>query len=245
MKKLSLFIVLLLLCGCASVNSDINASLDNYLKDLSKTFNVRANHSAKYYEYYMPSDMQDVDGNHNFSYMEYEGAKITMNLNIASLVSSEAFGDDYLDDEGFFNESLLIYNNIGTFIKNDTSTSNYRINVYQNGDDYLIDLSTKELDFYSLCKDYNLLDTLKHLFTIAKSVKVDSDSVIANYSKKDIIESQKEYRDLFEYNIPSSGFLSDLVGQNVTPSDNTESIEENEDINEEIDEEVDEEGLEE
>lgn len=228
MKKLSILLICLILVGCVPNDyANINNDLDNYLSKLDTTFKVRSNHTAYYYDYYLPSDTYDDGGNTNSSYFTYHDAKIVMNLNIPYIVNAESFGINEFYDEGFFKDSLLDYSKSGSFVKNDSSNGLYQLNIYKNGSEYLIHLVTNELNFYGLAKDYDVLETVKHLFIIGKSVNVNSQAVVSDYSNKDVIEYVKQQVNLFEYDIPSSGFLSDIVDQKNEPTiETTDNIEE-------------------
>ena len=234
MKKIILLILCLVLCGCSKVNVDnLYDDLDTLLNNLDFTYDNRINNASTYFGYYMPSDMQDFEGNENSSIIVFENSKTIMNLNISSIIDSTYYNSS-LKDDGFFKESLLTYEKSGEFIKNDGEQANYRIKIYKDGSAYLVHLMTNELNFYTSCKDYNLVDVTKRLFIIAKSVEVEKDKLLANYSRKDIIEYERKQIDLFEYDIPTSGFLSDLVNQSggTVVEETPEIIEEN--VNEEI-----------
>lgn len=214
MKKFVIVLSLFLLTGCTvSKSIDIYSDLDNCLRYLNQSFDVRTNHNAEYYSYYVPSDMQDFEGNTNSNVMAFRNAKIVMNLNIASIVNSESFGINYFVDDGFFKKDYKTYEYDDSFVKNNGEISKYQIEVYEKDNYYLVRLVTDELIFYCTCDEYDLIDVVKHIFTIASSIEVEKDKIVTNYSKKDVIEYVKQQVNLFEYDIPSSGFLNELVNQ--------------------------------
>lgn len=206
--------IALLLTGCTAIKSEnIYSDLDNYLANLDSADKFRTNNSTEFYSYYLPSDMQELDCTNNSSSLTYNNAEIVMNLNIPAIVSGRAFNDYTLKNDGFFKESLLEYEKEGYFPKDDESTCNYAIRIYYDDNKYLVHFQTEELNFYCLCDASDVVDVVKHLFTISESADVDKNLVVANYSNKDIIEYQRKQVNLFRYEIPQSGFLSELVNQ--------------------------------
>ena len=231
MKKITLLLVCLLLTGClANNNKNIYESLDKYLINTSSVDRFRPNNTTEFFSFYLPSDMQEFDGNSNSSIIRYNDSKIVMNINIPALVNSKDFGIEALNSDGFFKDELLDYEKNGIFVRDDESQSNYAIRIYKQNDDYLLHFQTSELNYYCLCKSYDLVDVVKHLFTISKSIVLDKDVIVANYSNKDVIEYQKKQVNLFEYEIPVSGFLSELVNRSggvvLNPSENVDTKEE-------------------
>lgn len=211
-KVIYLIICLLLLTGCTTSNKNkLCSDFDSYLSDLSQTYRIRINRSAKYYDYYLPSDMQDGGGDANSTVIHYNNAQIIMNLNIANIVKKDTFGINSSIDDGFFNSQYLIYSNNGQFIKNDSTDSLYSLKVYSNDNEYLQYLVTDDLVFYCLSDIYDAFDCLKHMFIIAKSCNANRDAIIENYSNKDVIDFVRRQVDLFEYDSPDSGLLSELV----------------------------------
>ena len=73
------------------------------------------------------------------------------------------------------------------------------------------------------------------MFTIARSVDLDEDLIINNYSDKNVVDYKKKQIDLFDSTRPTSGNLSELlIGNAVVGNQINESIEgENENTQEE------------
>lgn len=242
MKKILFVILIFLLAGCANEKSEnIYRDLDEYLSNVNQIFDVRTNHSTEYYSYYLPSDMQDFDGNSNSAVMKFNNATIIMNLNIASIVNADVFNINYFLDDGFLNKDYETYETSDNFVKNNGETSKYLLKVYEKDDYFLVNIVTDELIFYCTCDGYDMIDAIRHMFTIAASVETDTDKVVTDYSKKDVIEYVKQQVNLFEYDIPSSGLLNELVNQSggtireeessLTPEENNEeSIETDDEI---------------
>ena len=216
--------------GCTPINeSNYTNGLDNLLSNLDFNYLNRTNYATEYYEYYLPSDMFEVDEQDSTSIIEFLDTKTVMNLNISAIVNGAFFKDKVLSDEGFFKDSVLVYENNGSFIKNDEQTVDYTLSLYKGTDTNLLHFATNDLNFYSTTSFENLTNLVRHLIIISKSVIVKNDKVLADYSKKDVIEAKKIEIDLFsKYNIPSEGYLSELlkVNNNDVVEETGENIEE-------------------
>lgn len=235
MKKIILILVIVtLLTGCVQTDENsLSSNLDSLMSNLDFNYNTRQNHSSAFYTYYLPSDMSETDANSNASVIEYGKSKVVLNLNIGSLISNKYFNSKTFIDEGFFKDATKFYDYSGQFVKDDESIMDFNLDIYKHDDIYLINLATVEISFYGSSTANELIDLIRHLFIIAKSANVDKESVIASYFEKDTIEYEKKQVNLFDYVIPSSGFISDLIKQ----SDGTvlnESNNENENINENV-----------
>lgn len=212
MKRVIILIICLLLTGCASFNEIyLNEDLDNFLNDLSFSYKKRPNHVTDYYDYYLPSDMQEIDGNYNSSILTFNGSKVAMNVNVTSIINSSKYYSVKFCLDGFFNDANLVYTKEDTFNMDNFDIVMYHLDVYKSGKYYLLNLTTSNLIFYASCEYNNLVNLLKRLFIIAKSVDVDRKAIVSAYSTEDIIDYNRKQIDLFEYVIPNEGYLSDLV----------------------------------
>ena len=244
MKKITVLLILLLLTGCVNKPIDVTSDLDTLLANLDYKYIVRENTSTDFFNYYLPSDMVNEDGDGISAAVKYNENKIVINLNISAVVNSYSFGVDKFNNDGFFKDDMLVYQKADNFSMYDESSSKYLLKIYNDGNSNLVNLITNELNFYGVCDDYDLVQVVRHMFIIAKSAEVNYEKVNLKYSNKDIIEYVKQPVNLFEYDIPVSGFLSDLVhqsngtivngdGEIPIDSDYQEQIEEIEDETEE------------
>lgn len=235
---------LLSACNQVSISNKNSASIkdriDNITSDLTKTYEFRPNNTLTYYTFYLPSDMQENESFDSSMMINYLDSKIAMNLNVASIVDKKYYIDKQFNEEGFFDNVKLCYEKNGVFTKDDGNDSNFVLKIYQDKENCLVHLVSDELNFYCSTNENEIEDVVKHIFLIAKSVEVDTNAVISNYSAKEVIDYQKKQVDLFDYVIPSSGYLSDLVNSSsgsIVSEEFEEKLESEPEENEEDDEE--------
>lgn len=209
MKKIVLLLLSLVLVGCAQVN-DINVQLDDVFADENAT-NVRANNYTEYIEYYMPSDVNELDANKT-SYVFYvDDCKFIMNINVSHIINSEYYGEEQLIDEGYYDNDKLIYEHNGSFKNLNDEDINYFFKAYQYEDKYLLYLLTSEVELHGYSYANNIGLITRKMFMMAKANNVKNDIVINNFSNKDIIDYQKSTVNLFDSIFPVDGRIDDLM----------------------------------
>ena len=219
-----------MMCGCAS-NKDINTELDSLLSDANKIVSNHPNNSLEYYDYYLPSDMGEVSFDQESLVLSYLDNKIVVNININDVVNNEYYPEQYLTNSSLLDQNKLVYSKSGKYLTIKGIERDYILNLYQNNDYYVIELITSDLTYITSSKAY-IKDIVKHLFTIAKSVDLDEELIIADYSDKNIVDYKKKQIDLFDSTRPTSGDLSEMligdaiVGNQGTDDDVNQSEEE-------------------
>lgn len=210
-----------MMCGCAS-NKDINTELDSLLSDTNKIVSNHPNNSLEYYDYYLPSDMGEVNFDQESLVLSYLDNKIVVNININDIVNNKYYPEQYLTNSSLLDQNKLVYSKSGKYLTIKDIERDYILNLYQNNDYYVIELITSDLTYITSSKAY-IKDIVKHLFTIAKSVDLDEELIIADYSDKNIVDYKKKQIDLFDSTRPTSGDLSEmLIGDAIVSNQGTD-----------------------
>lgn len=221
MKRLFVVLLLVMMCGCAS-NKDINTELDSLLSDTNKIVSNHPNNSLEYYDYYLPSDMGEVNFDQESLVLSYLDNKIVVNININDIVNNKYYPEQYLTNSSLLDQNKLVYSKSGKYLTIKDIERDYILNLYQNNDYYVIELITSDLTYITSSKAY-IKDIVKHLFTIAKSVDLDEELIIADYSDKNIVDYKKKQIDLFDSTRPTSGDLSEmLIGDAIVSNQGTD-----------------------
>lgn len=212
MKRiLILLLICLCLSGCASVNSaTLKEDVEKTLSNFNNINSLHANNTLTYFSYYLPSDMQEIECNDNYSLVGYNDAKIIVNLNIASIISSKYFKYSQNDD-GFFNNEHLFLTKSDNYSNIFGQNKEYKISIYNYEKEFIVYLVNSDAVLYGYCDEYDLVELVRHMIVISKSIDVDRNRVIDNYSSKDIVNYQKEPLNLFNVIIPTEGTLEELV----------------------------------
>lgn len=210
-KKIILVLVLFMLSGCA-VQGELTKQIEDIvLQQETIEYKARTNTVTDYFSYYLPSDCFERSGDNTTAIVDYSDAKIALNLNIKDIISDHYYYDQILSDDGFFNEEYLIYSKSSNFVKDENTNLRYNLYVYQIENEFMVHFQNKELQIYAYCYQSDLLQVIRHMFIIAKGIIIEEEKIIDAYSNKEVIDYQKKQLNLFNYVIPSSGYLQELL----------------------------------
>ena len=211
-KRLFLCLVLFLLSACVS-NDDasLKSDLDAFFDKVEDITTCQTNNDMALYSYYLPSSMGEEEVDSDSVTLKYGDSKIIMNLNVADIINAQYYDDQYLSDDGFFNEDYLFYEKSGSYSSYDEIEKQYIYRLYKYDEEYVLYLKTSDMNYYGNVKVSDIRDVTSELFVIAKSTKVNNEEVINIYSNKEIISYQKKQINLFDAVLPNNGELSDML----------------------------------
>lgn len=213
MKRLLILLLCIVLAGCTNINNDENLieKLNYFFNFQDNNYDIRFNHTSKYFTYYLPSDVIEIDSNVNAAILKFNNSNIIMNLNITGIIDDANDAYTGFRKDGFFDDKKLISTYYGELINADNISTKYNYDLYKDNDEYLIHFITSDLNFYVTTIYSDVFNITRRLMLIASSTSVDRDAVINEYFNKNIIDYDKKQINLFEYSMPSSGLLSELV----------------------------------
>lgn len=226
MKKGILIVVCLLLMGC-TIQTNVNLQ-DKITQAIQKTSNETihsSNMNKPYYSYYLPEHIGRLTSTQSGSILNDRGRKFIMNLNVASIVNTSY----YTDVETSINTDDLnnpVVSIDGEYIDGEDTTHAYHVSVYQVDTQYLLEFTSNTVQFYSISDALSTIELVEDMYIIARSIKVDTNEVLAAYSNKDTIDYQSEKIELFEQLVPESGRVEELF------EDYADSIDSDEERNE-------------
>lgn len=210
MRKILLVISLFFLTACNSVNSNIDSWMNDYLLGLSdEKFNLVSNHDKKYYNYYVPSNISNIESTSTHNIFKANNVDIIMNLNIADIISRKLYDKSVQNDKMYDDKYLIYTNNKHHFLDR-----SYTIDIYNLNDKYLINIFINDMMLSSYVSLNDLKDIIRDMLVIGASCDVYEDKVLSDFSFKDVIDYHKEQVDLFEMIIPKDGVLEELLNPN-------------------------------
>ena len=213
MRKIVSFLLLcLVLTVCKVINADdISYELDDIFDNVAIIGDYRSNNQMNYYDYYLPSDMAEEEIDSDSIVLKYNNSRIIMNLNINGIINKKYYSDIPLDNDDFFVDDYLLYENEGKLDTFDGLSQRYIYKLYTYNDQYVINLITSYMNYYGSVDITDINSVTKHLLTIAKNTQVNIEYVIKDYSNIDVIDFQKKQIDLFDARIPASGELQEML----------------------------------
>ena len=211
MKKIILIILsMFMLMGCTNENDNKNI-LINDLKELAHdSISFINNHSKKLYSYYVIPSMTSDSINDTSSIIKYEDKTITLNIEVNNILNQQLYSNEdkvkQLKIKGtrvlMIDDLLIDYNN---------EPVNYYFEIYRLNDEYLLSLRTKFFILESIQKQSDVEIIAKMMMTVAKSVNIDIDQIILDYSNKIEIYTEKEVIELYKPLAPENGPISEIL----------------------------------
>lgn len=209
MKKVILALCLVLLVGCHSVDNPEQRLQEKIDLALSLP-SGRANNHKAYYSYYTEPSVGVMNTNVTSSLLKYENTDFVMNLAINKIVNARSYGDVIPQSISLDNQYLLS-NLTGTYCDYDGSEYEFIVKLYQLSDICYLSLDTQYVNFYSNGSLQEMIDVLKPMLMIAKTVQINEDMIMLDYSAKERISFKGEKLQIYDEVIPQQGTMQEMM----------------------------------
>ncbi len=207
MKKFLVILLVLFLVGCSSNEKSIQISLNETLSTFDNAIKKSNKYHNDYISYYIDPSIGRVESNEISHIFNYDGTNFIMNINVANIINNQWYGKDITNTK--LNNSIAKYE--GTYFDKDLDVHSYEINVYPIENKYLLRFDTYYIHFYSYCDELIIDELSLEMLNIAKSVILNKNKIISNFSIKETITYQPSYLDLFDNKVPESGSIEELL----------------------------------
>lgn len=183
------------------------SNLDIIFNNYSASNNHRSNNNSKYYSFYLPSDVQELEFYDTYHHLIFNSSDFVMNLNINAILCERVFNTSF-DDPFSFLSGYVIY-------EHDNLSSNdenkYKFCLYNVYDKYYFSLFTNKFDYFGTTSTNEVDLLLSHLFTINDSAKLDYKGIIDSYYLGTTIEYTQSELELFDKYFPPEGTVDSLL----------------------------------
>ena len=211
MKKLIIIFLLIFISACNISNKeDVLKDIKRVVNNSKEGYELISNNYLELFDYYLPSDVSEVECGKDYCVFNYDNSKIYMNINISGIIAEKYYKDNMIVDDDFLSVEKIIYHDSGLIKKDDTNIPFY-LNVYEYDNIYFVHYYNNEVNIYASSLLNELPSLIKRIFILDSGINIDKDYIIANYSNKAVIDYEKKPVDLFEYIVPSEGILEELI----------------------------------
>lgn len=212
MKKIILTLVsLLLLSSCANQASVLTKLNEEIEAIASSFFRLEASNHKKYYSYYIEPTMSIKESTASSSLIVSGGTQIVMNLNISAVITERYYDLNPKSIERRINQTNLISEIEGAYVDKFSQSWDYRLSVYQVNDFYIVYLRTPFVDLYANVFESDLVKVASQMMIISKSISIDEEKIVSNYSNRNEIDYIKEHLELFEIIVPENGRIEEIL----------------------------------
>ena len=205
MKKIAILFLILILCSCSADINHVFDDLDIAFASFQKKEDINyVNNNTKYYSFYLPSDINEIEYGDTFHHLIFNDSDFVMSLNVNGILSKNIFGTDAGNPYDFLKD-YMIYEN---YLEGDNP---FKFDLYFISNDLYFSFITNKLSFFGATTYSNVIELCKHLLVINDSVKIDDTKVVDDFYSGTAIDSTHEAVDLFDTYHPLNGDVQDLL----------------------------------
>ncbi|MBP3892152.1 MAG: hypothetical protein J6D29_08255 [Solobacterium sp.] len=210
MKKTILILFLLsCLCGCTKVTSTMQAQLESKLNAMSLLDADAPIYNHRYYLYYKEPMIGKISSDITSNIFTYEGTRFVMNLNVPAIINNRYYPDGSAEIEGLKGlEPAAKHNGV---LKDHLGEEHpYEVKIYELGKQEITVFSTDLVDFYAVNAEKNGPHLAGAMYRIARSLTVDKELILADFSNRKTISNVRKKLELFQNIAPESGVIDEL-----------------------------------
>lgn len=215
MRKWMIVFLMVLLVGCnvsaESLSDRIEVSINNSIEAKPATI---VNHTTKLYQFYLPFHMGKKASNSTSVLLQSNDVDIVMSIDAANIIMQRFYRTSLNSNQlrEIPTYAKVVFDQSGQYLSSNQVTLNYRLIVSQV-DEYLYSIVLQsDAVLLSAVTPLALVETIVFdMMTVAKSTKVNRETVVSMYSNKQIINYQRQTLELFEQIAPESGRVADMI----------------------------------
>lgn len=228
-KKLSAAILsVLLLTGCTQYPDDLSTVVNEKLAEVQAEDAGKPYYNSTYYYYYIEPSVGRISSDRTSNILSLDGTKFVMNLNIPSIINS-AYYQDSDSSTSTATAGDPVVDTSGSYTDYDGAEHDYSLKIYQSAGTYYTVLSTPYMEYYSVSGKYESANIAAEMLKIARTVRLNEDEVLADFSNRQVISYTRKKLELFQNIAPENGVVDELfadssnsAGQDsTTGTDNT------------------------
>lgn len=209
-------ICILCLTGCTSVTSkSLQERIDAESSKAERSELTKANHSKKYYSYYLPSDMGRYESTNTGNVLSYNEVKILMSLNVSGIINRSLYPSE--KETAFpLREDGGVAERKGLYTDSENIGHTYRLVVYDLADTSTVCMISDTVIMYANCNDFNADKVAGKMIELARSVSVNETDLVSDYSNRIPEISGSEKVEMFESTAPENGRIEELFEDHTT-----------------------------
>lgn len=198
----------MVLLGCS-----VTTNIDDIIKaSLSRPLPVGANHSKSYFKYYLSPEFGVITSTPISTLIRVENTEVMLNLSVSEIVANRYYNEERIENR--INDELdNVTRYTGTYLDANDVQRSFSLSVVQFENSKALVLENGLVDLIAIVNDSNMAYVLDAMIMIMRSVQVNEDLIVANYSNKETIEYNPIHEDFFEQTVPESGSLIDMYNQ--------------------------------
>jgi hypothetical protein len=194
--------------GCTKFSGSYEDELNRRVERAVTCRVAQPNYAHDVYSYYREPSVGRISSDVTSNTFLMDGVKFVMNLRVSSIINQKYYAD--APDSSTLMNMEQIAESTGTFLDYTGSEHPFRVTLYQLAEQIYVYTVTDQVEFFAIASGLQALQTAETMVRMARSVRVDNDAVIAEYSGRQTIDYSRKRLELFQNIVPENGVIEEL-----------------------------------
>ena len=199
---------LLVLWGCASYSGSFEEELNRRVERAVTSEAAKPNYSHGVYSYYKEPLVGRIRSEETSNTFVLDNVKFVMNLRISSIINQKYYSD--VKEQTGHADLQPAAQSSGTFLDYEGKEHPFQVILYRLNDSIYTYASSDQVEFFAISSELEALQLAEAMIRMARSIRVDNNAVIANYSSRQTIEYSRKRLELFQNIVPENGVIEEL-----------------------------------
>ncbi|MBR4163747.1 MAG: hypothetical protein IKR11_09510 [Solobacterium sp.] len=210
LKILASGMLIMAMSGCTKITQDLQTRLNEKIAFAESVPASSPTYRKPYYAYYVEPSVGRLSSDELSNMFLYDNIRFVMSLNVSNIINEKYYQNIEADLTKNVLEDAVVASMEGTYKDFENHELTYAVKVCRLANEYFTIFHTRAVDFYALSDIYSIPDVCAKMLLISKSVHVNQDTILANYSTQEAISYEGKTVKLFEDISPESGKIEDL-----------------------------------
>lgn len=217
MKRIvAVSLLLVMMCGCAANEpADVQKRTDSAIREQLNRTVQKADHHKKYYSYYLPSDMGRYESTQLGNVLSCGDVRILMSLNVSGIINEKLYADASSTGFSLSDREKIAYSG-GHYNDYDGTVHAYELAVYDLSFSCTVCFRSDTVLMIANCPSLSASSVAGRMIELARSVSVETDTLVADYSNRIPEVKNSEKVELFESMAPENGRIEELFEDHTT-----------------------------
>ena len=207
-KRLFCILLAAVLCGCVKWSGSYEEELNRRVERAVTSTVGQPNYSHSNYSYYREPIIGRISSDETSNTFLLDDVKFVMNLRISSIINKKYYSQ--APDSSMLVNMDVLARSAGTFTDYDGDDHSFDITLYRLGEGVYVYMLTDQAEFFAIANELQALQLAETMVRMARSLRVDTDAVIAEYSSKQTIDYTRKRLELFQNIVPENGVIEEL-----------------------------------
>lgn len=207
MKRIRILLIcslLFVMSACSTSQPDFESLLNRFF---AQTPSYTTNQNKTYYNYYLPPNVGNLESTLTSNIFVFDNTEVILNLDIASVIQ-----EVYFEPEAISSTNTTSNMFTGSYTDDQSINRTYAFYVYDLGNQsLLIRLQNSQSVMVSIVKNSSAEIVLNQMVTIFKSITIDQESIVNDFTIKNSLVYNNVFQDFFAQTPPVNSSVKEMM----------------------------------